>query len=618
MKALFVIILLANYFNCLAQTSDTLKIKTVEIFEEKNSSTILIKKRENLSELLKNQSTLFIKDYGPCMLSTITLRGLGANHTNVLWEGINIQNAMLGLNDLSLIPTKSFSSIKILNGNNSYLNSNGAFGGSINLDSYVPMGFKITLGSQFHSYQNLNSSICIENTHNKFWYRYTYFNLSAKNNFNYATNYFGPRQEFIQNHASQYLNGQIIELGRIISSSASISFKNWIQYSKRELPSPIGINNNNELQNDFSNRSLLKYIYSKKRLSLVNTSAYIHEKINYYNPLAAGNSDTSLNASNSIKNNLNLSYFLNQFLIIKSGLQSEFNKGVSVNYVKSKNNSGQNYFYFMPLFNYRNIKIAPTYKLAHYSITQKLYHIYNLNAEFNINNKFITTLNTGKNYRFPTLNDLYWNPGGNINLIPENGNLNEIHFMLSPFSKNSSYLKYTLYNNKIQNYILWQPGHHGYFTPQNLKEIWSRGFELEGLAEFNIQKINISNRSVYAYTKSTNLRSSIPNDESVGRQLMYTPIYNVKNIFTVRYKQFAFYNEYSLLSWRATSSDNYDYLPLYNLFNFGANFNINLKNNLLEINFALNNALNTSYEIIKNRPMPLRNFSISLNYTFTK
>jgi iron complex outermembrane receptor protein len=193
-----------------------------------------------------------------------------------------------------------------------------------------------------------------------------------------------------------------------------------------------------------------------------------------------------------------------------------------------------------------------------------------------------------------------------------------MHFMLSPFSKNSSYLKYTLYNNKIQNYILWQPGHHGYFTPQNLKEIWSRGFELEGLAEFNIQKINISNRSVYAYTKSTNLRSSIPNDESVGRQLMYTPIYNVKNIFTVRYKQFAFYNEYNLLSWRATSSDNYDYLPWYNLFNFGANFNINLKNNLLEINFALNNALNTSYEIIKNRPMPLRNFSISLNYTFTK
>ena len=39
--------------------------------------------------------------------------------------------------------------------------------------------------------------------------------------------------------------------------------------------------------------------------------------------------------------------------------------------------------------------------------------------------------NIGKLYRLPTINDLYWNPGGNINLQPENGYSNDIGLIAS-------------------------------------------------------------------------------------------------------------------------------------------------------------------------------------------
>jgi iron complex outermembrane receptor protein len=159
LSAFIILLLLSKYLFALNQ--DTIKIKAVEIFDQNKSNQIQNTNHKSLSNLLRNESPVFIKDYGPGMLSTITQRGLGANHTNLLWEGINIQNPMLGLNDLSIIPIHAFSSIYILSGNSSYINSNGAFGGSINMQSAIPQEFKINLNTSYNFYQNLNSSFGI-------------------------------------------------------------------------------------------------------------------------------------------------------------------------------------------------------------------------------------------------------------------------------------------------------------------------------------------------------------------------------------------------------------------------------------------------------------------------
>lgn len=55
----------------------------------------------SMAEWLGRENGVFIKNYGPGNIATITQRGLGAAHTAVLWHGLNIQNNTLSTIDFS-------------------------------------------------------------------------------------------------------------------------------------------------------------------------------------------------------------------------------------------------------------------------------------------------------------------------------------------------------------------------------------------------------------------------------------------------------------------------------------------------------------------------------------
>ncbi|MBT5858618.1 MAG: TonB-dependent receptor plug domain-containing protein, partial [Flavobacteriales bacterium] len=58
---------------------------------------------ESFSDLLQNNSTIYVKKYGA--LSTPSFRGTSSSHTLFLWNGIPITSATTSQTDLRLIPT---------------------------------------------------------------------------------------------------------------------------------------------------------------------------------------------------------------------------------------------------------------------------------------------------------------------------------------------------------------------------------------------------------------------------------------------------------------------------------------------------------------------------------
>src|ERR1043166_4156577 len=103
---------------------DTLRLKEVEISSFKTRFAQTGKKeqiidsslRQNflfngLPEILSVSTPVFIKSYGPGALATTAFRGGSASHTALLWNGINIQNYMLGQNDLSTMPVFLFEEV---------------------------------------------------------------------------------------------------------------------------------------------------------------------------------------------------------------------------------------------------------------------------------------------------------------------------------------------------------------------------------------------------------------------------------------------------------------------------------------------------------------------------
>ena len=58
----------------------------------------------SLADVLAENSLLYIKSLGQGAQATSSFRGTSSSHTQVLWNGININSATLGNFDFSLIP----------------------------------------------------------------------------------------------------------------------------------------------------------------------------------------------------------------------------------------------------------------------------------------------------------------------------------------------------------------------------------------------------------------------------------------------------------------------------------------------------------------------------------
>ena len=89
----------------------------------------------DLSELLANYSPVFIKSHGRGSQATASFRGTAATHTQILWNGMNLNSPMRGVSDLSLFPVFFVDEVYILHGGSSMIKGSGALGGSIHLEN---------------------------------------------------------------------------------------------------------------------------------------------------------------------------------------------------------------------------------------------------------------------------------------------------------------------------------------------------------------------------------------------------------------------------------------------------------------------------------------------------
>src|SRR5512133_558657 len=115
---IYIILLITSQVNAQHGISgDTVKINEVVISGKKPSGTLPGFKTEtvdtsvmsryslgSVAEAISVNSPVFIKNYGSGGSATPSLRGTGASGTQVTWNGLRIDNPMLGQSDLSILP----------------------------------------------------------------------------------------------------------------------------------------------------------------------------------------------------------------------------------------------------------------------------------------------------------------------------------------------------------------------------------------------------------------------------------------------------------------------------------------------------------------------------------
>ena len=156
---------------------------------------------------------------------------------------------------------------------------------------------------------------------------------------------------------------------------------------------------------------------------------------------------------------------------------------------------------------------------------------------------------------------------------------------------------------------------------QKLKKLESKK-EQEYASEFvasetqekeTLSKSEIKARVNYAYTASTNLKSSSTFDSSVNKQLIYVPFHKLNSSLTYATHSWLFNIQYNYTGQRYISTDNLWYLPANYLIDIGVDKRFRLNNQLnCSVGFKVRNVFDQEYQSIAWRPMPGRNYLLSI------
>lgn len=639
---------------------DTLKIEEVLIsakypkeqagINKTQVDSLILQKAVNLSlsDLISESTPIFVKNNGRGAMSTVSFRGTAASHTDLLWNGMSIKDPMLGQVDFSLVPVFFIDKLSLKHGASSISDVSGALGGSISIDNKPNWSNKFSAKfiQGIGSYSTFNEFAKMDFGTNDFQSKTALFYTYSKNNFKFLNKniadidpvtgeYIYPEQENKNADYKQY--GFLQEFYFKAKNKNFFSLKIWSQWNNRSLPSlntyEGNYYSNINKQTDITHRIVAKWTkYFNKKTSLSFRSGFSYKSLEYYlKNFISGqdyvNAVYSVSSSKSSLNNLNFKYKINKKTSLIAKYDFIFNNVLTKDTVKKtsyeKDRIKQSLF--ISLHRKFGEKLATSLMVRQENVDKVFTpFIPSLGFDYFLSekNNLIIKGIIAKNYHLPSLNDLYWQPGGNKNLKPEKGFMGELSMSASKkintINVNGSVT--TFYSN-ISDWIIWLPSPQGFWVPENIKQVKTNGIEAylktnANFGEFSL-KINIS----YALTNSINYGEKEKwGTTSLKKQLPYVPVHSGNIFFSLLYNGFSISYLNNSYSERYTTSSNdftlRDWLyPYYmnNLF-FGKQFKI--KNTFLNVELKIYNLFNERYRTVLGRAMPQRNYLLLLSYKF--
>lgn len=180
-----------NQFSKVSKTAKTSNLTSDKILENSTS----------LSDLLRFQSNIYIKENGRGSTSSPSFRGTLASHTAFVWNGININSIFLGQGDINNLNPLSYENVGIKFGGGSVIYGSGAIGGSIHLNNSLDYnkGFEGTVFSEYGSFATINSLVRGKFSNENFSFNADINHSQSKNDFEITEKKFINRNGEYQN-----------------------------------------------------------------------------------------------------------------------------------------------------------------------------------------------------------------------------------------------------------------------------------------------------------------------------------------------------------------------------------------------------------------------------------
>lgn len=622
--------------------NDTIMLESVEINAEyvfnkvsketleRKIDTAVIKRLQtrSLSHLLIQHSPVFIKTYGPGGSASASFRGTTASHTLVLWNGFQLNSPSLGEVDFSTIPVFFTDEISLQWGSKTSANS-GGLGGAVNIANKHKFndGLILDVKQTYGSFNTWGSYVTAGYSGNNFIARIKAYRNSSDNDFTYNNIATIPHQEMQQKNADFVDYGVMPEL-HLRMKKSTLSVVSWNQWSHRNYPQimPNVFNNTKEYaDNDFS-RNFISYktYWNSGRVEL--KSAYFHEEQDYSLETYTSNNYpvtqiTALNKSDVFRQIVDLQQDLYASWKLYAKVQYDYESVKSSSYNQSSHSSSPkrsilSFYAAVDGKVYKDLDLRLT--LRNDLVNAKSEGFFPT-ATMVYRVPFVKGLNFNMgyshNYRNPSLNDLYWNPGGNENLKSEKGKTFD-------FDVNYNYekedfnldIKAGLYYSKVKDWIQWVPTNYRYWTPKNVSDVLARGLELHFRASYRYALWDFSLSGNYVYSHTTDESEYAQQYGSNGKQLIYIPLHHANAFAEAKWNTWNMTYSMEFTGERKTSMNDNEFfayqLPYYMLHHI----TLGKQLNRFRLELRINNITDEEYQTVLWRAMPGRSYEVYLGF----
>lgn len=635
-------------------------MKEIGVQETRFDSTMLKENIANsMADILTFNSSIFVKNHGRATLSTVSFRGTSPSHTQVTWNGMKVNNPMLGMTDFSTIPAYFIDDASLLHGTSSINESGGGLGGAVKLSTqpanaqgfgaqYIQGAGSFKTFDEFLrlTYGNARWQISTRAVYASSPNNYKYKNRDKKENiYDQDMNIIGQYHPIERNKSGAFKDMHILqEIYYNNQRGDRFGLNAWYTSQNRELAM---LTTDYGEATDFDNRQrehtfrgVLSWDHIRSNWKVAAKGGYIHSWVAYDYKRDLGNGTMahmtrSRSTINTFYGDVNGEYYIGRKWLIsasatahqhfvqsrdKNIILQEGDKAI-VGYEKGR----------VELSTLLSLKYRPTNRIGVSVVARE--ELYGtewtpvipalfIDGVVSEKGNIVLKSSISRNYRYPSLNDMYFLPGGNPNLKNESGFTYDagVSFAVGN-SKYKISAGATWFESHIKDWIIWLPTTKGFFSPKNIKDVHAYGVELQASTDFVINgKWLFALNGTYSYTPSINQGEPVsPADRSVGKQLPYVPKHSATFTGKIEWKRWSFLYKWCHYSERFTMSSNdislTGRLPKYYMSNISLEKNLNFKPLDLSLKGVVNNLFNEEYLSVLSRPMPGINFEIFIGIT---
>ncbi len=594
---------------------------------------------ESAAYHLSGNTFSIIRDYGEGNMALVSQRGFSPVHTRIVWEEMPLNHPMLGMFDLSLVPAGLLDGISSSSGNPAAMSGSGGIGGMLSLRTRThPERFFLTqsVGSYGFTQTGLGASL----RKGSFDGGIRTFRQSGDFDFPY-NNPDPARQETLARDNNRKESTHVLAHGSYRRNDWHFRSLLWLDDTANDLPGSVFFPSPAR-QDDRSARILLQSGYDGwDRTWITATAGWYSYNLDYEDAFTDPANASTVRmylmqpAIRHVWSRQHESHIAAQLAVQSIDAST---------YPEKKQQQGLSVRW--------NHAWQAAYTLVLYPSVEWEWHSRfddalnpALGLTFHPATRYVMLrAMAGRNRNNPTYNDLYWQPFGNPELMPETvytyetgatlsiggdgGDRRSIRNtaqssgsdaperMHSDRSGSALTTSVTLFRHDFENGIRWIAGEDGMFAPENVEKLRSQGVEFSIRASRPLGLFRLDVHYMLTRTDASIRQERFPGDGSVGRQMVYVPDWVHKGVLQVDFRS-RLWSRLTIqnIGERFTTMDHsspLDPLPAYTRLDIDSGWELHLRSATLRGSIGIRNLTDQNYELISGYPVAPRHYRASL------